>query len=50
MERSRFRLPPACRRRHHCKQAPGWDVQQTEPGVTRWTTSTGPTYTTTYDQ
>ena len=34
-------LHPACRRHHRCKQAPGWHVQETQPGVMRWTTPAG---------
>jgi hypothetical protein len=40
-------LHPACRRHHRCKQAPGWDVQETQPGVMRWTTPAGRAHTTT---
>ena len=40
------KLAPACRRRHRSKQAPGWHVRQTEPGVMRWTTPAGRTHTT----
>ena len=40
-------LHPACRRHHRAKQAPGWRVEQPEPGVIRWTTPAGRTYTTT---
>jgi hypothetical protein len=40
------KLGPACRH-HRCKQAPGWGVEETEPGVTRWTTPAGRTHTTT---
>jgi hypothetical protein len=39
-------LGPACRRHHKCKQAPGWRLDQPEPGVMRWTTPAGRTYTT----
>jgi hypothetical protein len=39
-------LAPACRRHHKCKQAPGWRLQQPEPGLMRWTTPAGRTYTT----
>ncbi len=39
-------LHPACRRHHRCKQAPGWNVQETEPGVMRWTTPANRTHTT----
>jgi hypothetical protein len=37
---------PTCRRHHKCKQAPAWELEQPEPGVMRWTTPAGPTYTT----
>jgi len=30
-------LGPA-KRHHHAKHAPGWKLQQTEPGIMRWTT------------
>jgi hypothetical protein len=39
-------LAPACRRHHRCKQAPGWQLAQPEPGVMRWTTPAGRSYTT----
>ena len=39
-------LAPACRRHHRCKQAPGWTLSQPEPGVMRWTTPCGRSYTT----
>ncbi len=39
-------LSPACQRHHHAKHAPGWKLEQTEPGVMRWTTPAGRTYTT----
>ena len=39
-------LDPACQRHHHAKHAPGWKLEQTEPGVMRWTTPSGRTYTT----
>jgi hypothetical protein len=39
-------LHPACRRHHRCKQAPGWSVEETEPGTIQWTTPAGRTYTT----
>jgi hypothetical protein len=39
-------LGPACRRHHHAKHAPGWKLEQTEPGVMRWTTPSGRSYTT----
>jgi hypothetical protein len=41
------KLAPACRRHHRCKQAPGWNVEETQPGVVRWTTPAGRTHTTT---
>jgi hypothetical protein len=39
-------LAPACRRHHRCKQAPGWRLTQPEPGIMRWTTPSGRSYTT----
>jgi Domain of unknown function (DUF222) len=45
-------LGPKCRRHHRAKQAPGWHVEQLEPGVTRWTLPNSRTHTTeptTYD-
>jgi hypothetical protein len=39
-------LGPACQRHHHAKHAPGWNLEQTEPGVMRWTTPSGRSYTT----
>ena len=39
-------LAPACRRHHRCKQAPGWQLIQPQPGVMRWTTPSGRSYTT----
>jgi hypothetical protein len=39
-------LAPKCRRHHRCKQAPGWSVEQPEPGVMRWTVPSGRTYRT----
>jgi len=39
-------LSPPCGRHHHAKHAPGWKLEQTEPGVMRWTTPSGRTYTT----
>jgi hypothetical protein len=39
-------LGPACQRHHHAKHAPGWKLEQTEPGVMRWTTPSGRSYTT----
>jgi Domain of unknown function (DUF222) len=40
-------LGPKCRRHHRTKQAPGWRVEQPQPGVFRWTTPSGRSYTTT---
>ena len=40
-------LHPACRRHHRTKQAPGWNAEQPQPGIIRWTTPAGRTYTTT---
>jgi hypothetical protein len=45
-------LGPKCRRHHRAKQAPGWRVEQPEPGFIRWTLPNGRTHTTaptTYD-
>jgi Domain of unknown function (DUF222) len=45
-------LGPKCRRHHRAKQAPGWNVEQPEPGVTRWTLPNRRSHTTeptTYD-
>jgi hypothetical protein len=39
-------LSPPCSRHHHAKHAPGWKLEQAEPGVMRWTTPSGRTYTT----
>jgi Domain of unknown function (DUF222) len=39
-------LGPLCKRHHHAKHAPGWKLQQPRPGVMRWTTPSGRTYTT----
>jgi hypothetical protein len=39
-------LSPPCARHHHAKHAPGWKLQQTEPGIMTWTTPSGRTYTT----
>jgi Domain of unknown function (DUF222) len=39
-------LGPKCRRHHRCKQAPGWLVEQPEPGVIRWTLPNGRAHTT----
>ena len=40
-------LGPKCRRHHRAKQAPGWHVEQPEPGISRWTLPSGRTHTTT---
>ena len=39
-------IAPPCRRHHRVKQAPGWKLEQPEPGVMIWTTPSGRTYTT----
>ena len=39
-------LGPKCRHHHRVKQAPGWKLEQPEPGVMRWTTPAGRSYTT----
>jgi hypothetical protein len=39
-------LSPLCARHHHAKHAPGWQLQQPEPGVMRWTLPSGRSYTT----
>jgi hypothetical protein len=39
-------LGPPCRHHHRTKQAPGWKLEQPEPGVFRWTTPSGRTYET----
>jgi Domain of unknown function (DUF222) len=39
-------LGPPCRRHHRVKQAPGWKLEQPEPGLMRWTTPSGRSYTT----
>jgi hypothetical protein len=38
-------LSGPCSRHHHTKHAPGWDLWQTEPGVLRWTTPSGRSFT-----
>jgi hypothetical protein len=40
-------LHPLCRYHHQVKQAPGWHLDQPEPGVLVWTTPSGRIYTTT---
>jgi hypothetical protein len=37
---------PVCRRHHRAKQAPRWQVHQTQPGTLAWTLPHGRTYTT----
>jgi len=39
-------LGPKCRRHHRAKQSPGWKVEQSAPGVIRWTLPSGRTHTT----
>ena len=39
-------LAPLCRRHHQAKQAPGWRLEQPEPGIMIWTTPSGRRYTT----
>ena len=39
-------LAPLCRRHHRCKQAPGWQLSQPQPGVMRWRPPSGRVYTT----
>jgi uncharacterized protein DUF222 len=39
-------LSPPCRHHHRVKQAPGWRLEQPQPGIMRWTTPSGRTYTT----
>ena len=40
-------LAPRCRRHHRAKQAPDWKVEQSAPGVARWTLPSGRTHVTT---
>jgi hypothetical protein len=40
-------LAPLCRRHHAAKQAPGWHLQQTQPGTLTWTLPSGRTITVT---
>jgi hypothetical protein len=40
-------LAPLSRHHHHTKQAPGWRLDQPEPGVMIWTTPSGRRYRTT---
>ena len=37
---------PRCRHHHHTKQAPGWTLQQNQPGYHTWTTPAGRRYVT----
>jgi hypothetical protein len=39
-------LGPKCRTHHRAKQTPGWNVEQPEPGVFRWTLPSGRSHTT----
>jgi hypothetical protein len=39
-------LHPLCRRHHQAKQAPGWRLDQPEPGTLIWTLPSGRQYTT----
>jgi hypothetical protein len=39
-------LSPPCSRHHHAKHAPGWKLEQPEPGVMRWTLPSGRVHTT----
>ena len=41
---------PLCRHHHRCKQAKGWWLEQSEPGVLTWHTPAGRSYTTTPTQ
>jgi hypothetical protein len=38
-------LYPLCRRHHQCKQAPGWYLDQPQPGELIWTSPSGRRYT-----
>ncbi len=40
-------LAAVCRRHHRAKQAPGWHLDQPQPGTLTWTTPHGRSYTTT---
>jgi hypothetical protein len=37
-------ISPPCARHHHAKHAPGWKLEQPEPGVMKWTTPSGRVY------
>jgi hypothetical protein len=39
-------LAPLCRRHHQAKQAPGWHLDQPQPGTMTWATPSGRSYTT----
>jgi hypothetical protein len=39
-------IAPPCRHHHRVKQAPGWKLEQTSPGVMRWTAPSGRSYVT----
>jgi hypothetical protein len=39
-------LAPLCRRHHEAKQAPGWGLEQSSPGVLTWTIPSGRSYST----
>jgi Domain of unknown function (DUF222) len=39
-------LHPLCRKHHQSKQAPGWRLDQPEPGILTWTAPSGRRYTT----
>jgi hypothetical protein len=39
-------LAPLCSRHHHAKHAPGWKLQQPEPGIMQWTLPSGRSHTT----
>jgi hypothetical protein len=39
-------IGPRCRHHHKAKQAPGWTLTQTQPGIMTLTTRSGRTYTT----
>ena len=40
-------LAPLCRHHHRCKQSQGWKLEQPSPGILRWRTPAGRSYTTT---
>jgi hypothetical protein len=41
-----MQLRPLCRHGHRAKQAPGWHLDQPEPGHMIWTLPSGRQYTT----